>query len=107
MHQLLGGSDEARIAGLRRGCQRFHGPVGRARVGHSANVRIDSRNNSERSERGIRLLPGWIRARLLRAAEGLPAHVPARLQAGRILSELLLLWLHVPECLLPTVRLSR
>src|SRR5215207_9786276 len=50
---------------------------------------------------------GWIRARLLRAAEGLPAHVPARLQAGRILSELLLLWLHVPECLLPTVRLSR
>ena len=113
-HQLLGGADEARIVGRRRGHERFRGPVGRTRVCHPASVRIASRNLCERSERGIRpipagrlprrlqgcLLPRRIPARLLRAAGGLPSHLSARLQAGRVLPELLL-WVHVPE--LPTV----
>ena len=97
-HQLLGGTDEARIVGRRRGHERFRGPVGRTCVCHPASVRIASRNLCERSERGIRpipvgrlprrlqgcLLPGRIQARLLRAAGGLPSHLSARLPAGRV-----------------------
>ena len=97
----------------------FVAPVGQTRVCHPASVRIASRNLCERSERGIRpipagrlprrlqgcLLPGRIPARLLRAAGGLPSHLSARLPAGRVLPELLLR-VHVPEFLLPTLRVS-
>ena len=68
-HQLLGGTDEARIVGRRRGHERFRGPVGRTCVCHPASVRIASRNLCERSERGIRPIPA---GRLPTAPTGVP-----------------------------------